>query len=321
MTILTRYALIAGAAALLAGCGGSQLPIGMPGAMPQSGSAIKQTTSGGLLYAVTTGNKYVYVMTYPAIKLLHQLGPFTKGGPLSLCADSANGDVYVLDPGPNYTGGKVYIYKHGSTGSTRMLQLPNAAWNCAVDPASADLAVLTHGGQLAIYRHSRGAPHMYMFSNGGGEQSIAYGAGSNLYVAGASGRGWLARVIKGQLQGYNLYDRIVTNGIRLQWYRGRLIATTLATSWPRNYHQYVYAIKLEASHQTKMQIVTLRRKEIEKPNKSTVSWVQDGTLIAPDHSVGSLDFWTYPQGGEPERSAQLKSADGYFTGIVVSPAS
>ncbi len=42
-------------------------------------------------------------------------------------------------------------------------------------------------------------------------------------------------------------------------------------------------------------------------------------LVAPAHSVGSLSFWEYPQGGEPERIAQIKSADGYFTGIVVSP--
>jgi hypothetical protein len=30
-----------------------------------------------LLYAITTGNKYVYAMTYPTITLVNKLGPFS----------------------------------------------------------------------------------------------------------------------------------------------------------------------------------------------------------------------------------------------------
>ncbi len=110
-------------------------PIGVSGAIAQESAAARQPASGDLLYAVTTGNKYVYVMTYPTISLLHRLGPFPQGGAPSLCVNSANGDVYVLDPGPSYTGGKIYIYKHGSTSSIRTLPLLHDGRKCCLSIA------------------------------------------------------------------------------------------------------------------------------------------------------------------------------------------
>ena len=73
----SRSALCASiAAALLAACGGSQPPIGAPGAMPQTRSIVTRAahgqswmllkaTSKYLLYVSDTGSKVVDVYSYP----------------------------------------------------------------------------------------------------------------------------------------------------------------------------------------------------------------------------------------------------------------
>ena len=66
MCTLARYVLnIVVAAALLTGCGGSQPPIGVPGAMPQSRRAIARAAdrsgykvTGPLLYVTNLGAVY-----------------------------------------------------------------------------------------------------------------------------------------------------------------------------------------------------------------------------------------------------------------------
>lgn len=64
LSILVSYALSSSiAAALLAACGGSQSPIGTPGAVPQS----RATRNQALLYVVAS-NGYVNFVTYPGGK-------------------------------------------------------------------------------------------------------------------------------------------------------------------------------------------------------------------------------------------------------------
>ena len=64
------------AAAMLAGCGGSQPPIGAPGAMPQTSAIathadrgtswmLPGTSAGDLVYATSVAFGNVYVYTYP----------------------------------------------------------------------------------------------------------------------------------------------------------------------------------------------------------------------------------------------------------------
>jgi hypothetical protein len=316
---LACFAVSIGAVAFLTSCGAPTPPVGALGAARQTPVVARRATNGDLLYAITTGNKYVYAVTYPTITLVNKLGPFSNGGQLSLCVDSTSGNVYVLDPGANYAPGEIYIYQHGSTSPIRMLPAPRAASNCAVDPASADLAVLTHDGQLAIYRHSRGTAHQYSLASDG-PSFCAYGDSGNLYIVGnRPGPGdWFGVFVRGTLHDIVLYERI-RQSVRIQWHSGSVVATTLAEGWPQDYHQEVYSIKPEASYKTHMRSFAIdRRKSREEPNRTTAFWVQGDTLVAPDHDLGALDFWKYPQGGDPQRSARLKSADGYFIGIVVS---
>jgi hypothetical protein len=101
---------IGAAAVLLTGCGGSQPPIGAPGAMLQSHAIATHAPRGGswmlpeaksedLLYVSEVGTVTVY--SYPQGKLEGKLrGFFDATGE---CVD-AKGDVYIADNGY----GKVY---------------------------------------------------------------------------------------------------------------------------------------------------------------------------------------------------------------------
>ena len=103
---LSRYALAMGAASvLLAGCGGSQPPVGVPGAMPQTLAIATHAAHGkswmlpeaknqDLLY-VSTDNSGVYVYAYPSGKIE---GILYEGfaSPQGICVDK-NGDVFITD--------------------------------------------------------------------------------------------------------------------------------------------------------------------------------------------------------------------------------
>src|SRR5579863_3313225 len=87
------------AASLLAGCGGSQPPIGAPGAIRYGATsgmtaqsprvAAKDGWSGDLLYVATGGD--VYVLSYPSGKVVGRLGV----GAYSMCSDK-RGNVFLV---------------------------------------------------------------------------------------------------------------------------------------------------------------------------------------------------------------------------------
>lgn len=330
----SRYALCSCVAAgMLAGCSGSQPPIGAygaPGAMPQSpaiathaalvGSWVQpEAKSGDLLYAITTGERYVYVMTYPEIRFAYKLGPFRNTATTQgLCTDTF-GNVYVVTTARNQAD--IYVYKHDSTTSTRVLQVRAGSRFCSVDPATGDLAVVFDDAYqgVAIYRKARGSPKTYKFANAHFLFYLAYGDDGKLYVSQApiNGQAGVAVVANGQLH-FIALGKAITQLLKLQWNRGLLIGTTVAHGAPPNYRQEVYLIKLEEQHQGRVvQSLALDRKSKERPYYNYAGWIQGNTLIAPDHGLGTLDFWKYPQGGDPERSVHV-TADGYFTGMVIS---
>ncbi len=170
---LGRYALSSCvAAALLAGCGGSQPPIGAPSAMPQSRAIAQRAGRGGswmlpeakgedLLYA---GNKIsrVNVFSYPAGKLVGTLSESAY----SFCSDK-NGNIFVVQPLGSQS--EILEYAHGGAEPIQTLYDANAvAVACSVDPTTGNLAVInfsTNGlqgpGNVAIYQGAQGTPLLY----------------------------------------------------------------------------------------------------------------------------------------------------------------
>jgi len=121
---------------MLAGCGGSQAPIGAPGAMPQSRTIATHADRGkswmapeakveDLLYA-SDGQSSAFVFSYPAGKLVGELTDFST--PIYECSDSS-GDIFIT----NYDGTQgVDEYAHGGTAPIAMFPVPEAS-GCSVD--------------------------------------------------------------------------------------------------------------------------------------------------------------------------------------------
>ncbi|MGA7201587.1 MAG: hypothetical protein WBX26_07145 [Candidatus Cybelea sp.] len=139
---------ICAAAAMLAGCGGPQPPIGAPGTASQTSTLAMRadrdtswlrrgTSSGSDLLYVANHKGGVYVLTYPQGQLIGELSlPYEpmSGG---ICSDS-DGNIFVPD---EY---EILEYAHGGTQPIATLSddggygYPNG---CAVDPSTGNLAV------------------------------------------------------------------------------------------------------------------------------------------------------------------------------------
>jgi hypothetical protein len=187
-----RYALSACVAvAMLAGCGGSQPPIGAPGAMPQTSAVathadrgtswmLPEAKSGDLLYASAYNG--TYILSYPGAKVLRSLdAPYT-----SICSNS-DGQVYFL------VRQKILVYKHGGSKPISTLNDSNyVSQNCAWDSSSGNLAVVNASpegsgpGNVAIFTDSKGTPKFYTDPTFTRYMYCTYDDHGNLFIAGLS---------------------------------------------------------------------------------------------------------------------------------------
>jgi hypothetical protein len=196
-----RFALSTCVAAALAGCVGSQPPVGALGATAQSRAIVMRSNRGkswmlpeasreGLIY-LSSGESAVYVFGYHSGKLLGTLTGFYAAS--GLCVDK-RGDVFVTDDGE----GEVVEFAHGKDSVKKTFPDSGyAASGCAVDPASGDLAVANYcrgsssgdcasDGDVVIFDHVRGKPRAYSASSMGEYQACTYDNLGNLYVSGSA---------------------------------------------------------------------------------------------------------------------------------------
>src|SRR5580692_1955930 len=161
--------------AMLAGCGGSQPPIGAAGAMPQSSALAAHTTprwsalkpgapslgyktTAPLLYATNTGNFNVTVY-WARGKVPTPLATISEGldAPFGACIDG-QGTLYVTNEPPS--GGSVSEYPLGKTTPSRILtDGMNEPAYCTID-ANGNLWVANAGGaNVTEYREGSKKPH------------------------------------------------------------------------------------------------------------------------------------------------------------------
>src|ERR1700734_1697106 len=104
ITLGRRALSLGAAAALLAGCGGSQPPIGAPGAVPQRRAIATHAERGGswmlpeakgkdLLYVSSDSNGSVDVYSYPQLKRVGKLSRLNSAA-AGECIDKM-GDVFI----------------------------------------------------------------------------------------------------------------------------------------------------------------------------------------------------------------------------------
>jgi hypothetical protein len=184
------------AAAMLAACGGSQPPIGAPGAIPKTSAVATHTARGGswmlpeaksedLLYISNDGDATVSVFAYRSGRLVGTLTGF--GVPWGLCSDKA-GNVFVTD----WSKEQVVEYLHGGSNPIKTLEDPYySPDDCAVDPLTGDLAVASLSGQgsvsypagdISIYAKAQGVPKVYTIATNPHFVACAYDDVGNLFA-------------------------------------------------------------------------------------------------------------------------------------------
>jgi hypothetical protein len=304
-----RYALcISVATALLAGCGGSEPPIGAPGVTPQShvaaeapivasADAIKSAAKGRPLLYITSGIEAAFVYSYPGLKFLGTLGYFVGAG--GECADDA-GNVFIA------TDDGLLEYPHGGAEPIHTL---NIAGSCSRDPVTGNLAVV-HDTQMLIYRYTKLGwhfPRAYTLSFMG--YFCGYDNSGNLFVDGSSNSTFaFAELKKGTraFTGIEVNQAIKTAG-QVQW-DGKYIAIGDSGIAP----SVIYQFSVSGSSATKVGSTTLLGSE-----GMGQFWIQNSYVVVPAYYYGEIGLWKYPQGGHMIRS--VASDTSFGAAVSVAP--
>jgi len=306
--------------ALLAGCGGSQPPIGAPGAMPQRRSIAQHGMHGkswmlpeakrrDLLYL--SRGPLVYVYSYPHGGLVGTLY-FGTTDTYGECADKA-GHVFIT------AGNGAYEYRHGDTAPIASFYNPaGRSQGCSVNPVTGSLAISggsPNGPILSTYafKPNRG----WRFAKLYFDSTIQYGSFcgyddvGNLYIDGIgtdSDNFVFAVLPKGAkaLTNITLNQNIKTGG-QVQW-DGRHVAIGDAGVSP----SVVYQFTIAGSSGTEVSSTTL-----DGSKEVLQFWLQGQKLVGPDGGNGNVGFWKYPNGGRETKEIEL--AYPYGAAVSVAP--
>jgi hypothetical protein len=324
-----RFALsVSAATAFLAGCGGSQPPIGAAGATPQSrtigthaqrgGSWMQPKSKNGDLLYVADSTGFVYAFTYPKGEQVGQLGADATGG---LCSDK-DGNVFATD----FTHERVVEYAHGGTSPIATLYPDAQPWDCGVDPATGDLATVnldaSDTSSVSIFKNASGAPSKYFDSDAGLGPTCSYDDAGNLYVSAANSS---QRFLVAELPyGSSMFRNITVNGdFRggnfLQW-DGAYVA--VANAAPK---KAVTVSQVQISGSTGSVFGTTKLNGSYAYLKYFS--IANGTIFTPLNGGGpkarKIGAWHYSDGGQRFITVQVpkgKSAPGIALGVTLSVA-
>lgn len=321
-----RYALgSCVAVALLAACGGSQPPIGVPGAMSQNQKTaidagrntswmLPEASKDDLLY-VTGGTPSstegtVIVLSYPEGKVVGMLTGLDS--PIGECVDKL-GNVYVANNGSN----AIVEYAHGGTSPIRTLSDPGHPWGCAIDATTGNLAVTNSSGSVAVYSGAQGSPTLYFDSSISLFLFCAYDNHGNLFVDGEQ-TDLIAELPKGKSTFTDItFNGEIAGASSMQWNDGGLVIvndTGNRTATP------VDRVHISGSTGTVVGTTYLSR-HADAVAAYVQYWIEGTKIVGPARTGGDghdyLGFWRYPAGGASVRL--FKPNYGFLWGAVVSP--
>lgn len=331
-----RVALTMGVAvALLAGCGGSQLPIGTPGTTQQSRAIathaerrtswmLTEARSENLLYVSDDDNRVVDVYSYPRGDKVGQITGFSN--PEGLCVDNT-GDIFVVNVVQSGSS-KIVEFAHGGKAPTQTLSDPGE-WpeGCAVSATTGDLAVTNRcavkasgcggHGSVLIYPHAKSSPKRYSLSFVGSFDFCGYDDTGNLFADG-TGPGNGLRLLELRKDGSHLFD------IRLHWTSSSNYVEPGGVQWDGKYLA-VGNVEVERLNPLVYRIAPrdgsiAQIKQLRGAFNVFQSFIDGKTLIAPNGRAGKpgeILFYHYPNGARPMRSFTI---GGSPFGAVVSLA-
>jgi hypothetical protein len=310
MRILARSAFsIGAAAALLAGCGGSQTFFRPPGTTLEnasnhraaSGRASVETYARSLQYL--TSSESVNVYTFPRGKLV---GSLVVGG--NLCSDKFGNIVVAGAAGVS----QVWVYPHGSNKAIADMYNPYDSGGCSVDPSSESIAVAGGFSGSAVvwpYNPKRGwrLAHEYNDANMLSSAYCAYDPQGNLFLDGQDSNRlfMLAELPKGSstFTTINL-NRVIHEPGSLQWLGKYLAVEDAGKSGSSPTVIYRFAINGSSGHSVSTTTLTNSRAPAQ-------FLIHDHTVIGPfsSSSASGIGFWRFPNGGVPVRTI---STSGYL---------
>jgi len=277
------------AAVLLAGCGGSQPPIGALGAIRYNHAVPKIQSQSSYLYVWEVNSTDVAVVAYPAFKIVRRLK--ATG---SLCTDPRTGNLYVNN------GNYIAEYAPGGSSQIGSTGLPYgySGQGCAVDPTTGDVAIVGLKWQTSpkvaavlVYSSLNEGPVSYADSNVASFEFAGFDDKGDLFIDDATSLTELpngsSTFVPIQLSQHHL-------GGTVQW-DGEHI--TVETPHP---HMMIYRVAIQGSTgkivgTTKLGV---RRNRFDLP---LYSWIYDGIVIAPAGNQKfnkDIGIWSYPQGGK-----------------------
>jgi hypothetical protein len=331
-----RYALSYVAAATLAACGGSQPPIGAPGATPQTSALathaergtswmLPEAASQDLLYV--TNYSYTSVYSYPTLKLVGVLKDFKST--VGDCVD-AKGDVFITNHLYSHHSTRIAEYAHG--GTKPIAELANddriGPVGCSIDPVTGDLAVSGGGSSrgvgVNIFKRARGKPLFVKVAGMVFDQFCGYDDRGNLFVAGQkdwSGDPALAELSKGSQKFVDInLDATIDSSGGVQW-DGKHLAIGAYVPNGSTYTPVIFRFSISGSQGTRVGTTTLGAPAYIT---SLQFFILNDTVIQPNwYYVDYIEkknvlFYKYPQGGSPIATLTKSVTDP--RGVVVSLA-
>lgn len=322
---ITRYALVAAIAALLAGCGGSSVSGSIPASqirpMLNQSSRRDASRKGKELVYLSDSESNVYVYSYPQGEFIDKITGL--GGPEGECVDGS-GDVWVALAGSN----EIVEYAHGGTEPIATLSDPGSPVSCAVDPVTGNLAVTNFDpATIEIYPQAQGSPTSYSSSDFGGYYYCTYDNSGNLFADSPRETGMIAELPHGSdtLEAVKLSQNLAPSS--MQW-DGSYIS--IIGELPPNAHVdhggggakgpvHVYRIAVSGSAGTIVSDNSLKSPDGKHVGDLVQYWIAGNAIIGPGfYAQGKegLLTWRYPKGGH---AIQKLSAPWGPWGVALSP--
>jgi hypothetical protein len=327
------------AAAMLAGCGGSQPPIGAPDAMTQSRAIGAHSDHSGswmmpgatrikkLLYISDIETNDVFVYNYATAAQVRQLTGFNF--PQGQCVDKI-GDVWIANFANGGSGVSVVEYAHGGTSPIATVIPESNPIGCSIDPRTGDLAVAMRSdayGEIEIWASPSSTPTTYVNPRCGALWSPGYDDKGNLFTVGGINGSPPAKVCELPARGTALepvrvLNKAIYDSTGIMW-DGKYITLSDSESFSRPAGTVVYqavAAKATAGNATTLTIVGTTAladychfgSYIQQPfvvgKKNTPENNEQGTVVIGGNldCYTVFDFWNYPNGGTSSR--HLKSS-------------
>ena len=268
---------------------------------PRAGSA-----SQPLLYISDSGNDAVRVYSYPAGTPVATIGSLND--PSGVCTDGA-GDVWVVESGSS----KILKFAHGGTKPIARLSAGGAQdlYGCAVDPVTGDLAVADLGGAAGpgsvwLYINASGKPKNYRSIHLRTVYFCAYDAQGNLFFDGVN-RGYTFQLVE-LPKGSSSPRPIALNGSvgfpgGIEW-DGTYIAIG-DQAYQQQRKSAIYQVSVAGSTGTIHGTTVLTGCDVLQfaiaTAGSRVQHLQGEEALAPDPCTNSVEFYSYPAGGAPQK--------------------